>query len=231
MNEITAYSISDLTDWIIEPAPVKREWMDETPNKFAYRCLPLSMANSMGWVIRCPAKFMVTWNGKTYHKDSIEITPSGLPWVISHFGSGLLTFRLPWLFKTAKGGLLFRGAPNFYKKNCHALEGYVETDWLNFTSTMNWKIIEPNVTVGFQKHDPICFLQPLHAETLDDWECRMVELESVAELAQQYHEWKDSRVAFNRWPERGPKDWQKKYHLQAERRSIKLAPWPKSNSS
>ena len=61
--EITAYKIMD------NPPPIrtadrKREWMDDTQDRFAYRCLPLSIANQTGWEILSPAGFTARWNGK-----------------------------------------------------------------------------------------------------------------------------------------------------------------------
>lgn len=35
----------------LTPAPIDRDWMDATPDRFAYRCLPLVIANQAGWVI------------------------------------------------------------------------------------------------------------------------------------------------------------------------------------
>ena len=49
---------------LIRPAPVKREWMDNTPDSFAYRCLPLNIANAHGWEILCPCAFDALWNGE-----------------------------------------------------------------------------------------------------------------------------------------------------------------------
>ena len=50
------------------PAPLvpgvpERDWMDATGSRHAYRCLPLSMANTTGWDFLCPCGFTLTWNG------------------------------------------------------------------------------------------------------------------------------------------------------------------------
>jgi hypothetical protein len=47
----------------IRQAPAKRQWMDETPGSSAYRCLPLTAANSHGWELLCPVDFRVRWRG------------------------------------------------------------------------------------------------------------------------------------------------------------------------
>ena len=35
----------------IIPTPMKRSWMDNTPGKFAYHCVPLNVANTHGWSV------------------------------------------------------------------------------------------------------------------------------------------------------------------------------------
>ena len=58
--------------------------------------------------------------------------------VISHFGSGVLTFHAGYLFRTPPGWAVWaRGAPNTVKDGIVPLDGLVETDWLPFTFTMN----------------------------------------------------------------------------------------------
>src|SRR5205085_5948661 len=42
----------------------RREWMDETPGKYAYRCLPLTIANQTGWWVNNPVGFTAEWNGQ-----------------------------------------------------------------------------------------------------------------------------------------------------------------------
>jgi hypothetical protein len=192
--------------------------MDQTTNAFAYRCLPLTMANMMGWVIECPVTFTARWNGGKSHRDSIEFCfhDDNFNWpgiVMSHFGNGVITFQLPWLFRTnGRVGLLARGEPNTYKWNCHALEGYVETWWLTFTFTMNWKIVQPGLPVVFERGDPICFIQPYGIDILDGVRVREENMSVDPQLTKDFQAWSDSRKAFNADRERRPEDWQKRYH-------------------
>ena len=47
----------------IRPAPVERDWMEATSQRFAYRCLPLNIANAYGWEVLCNTSFLATWTG------------------------------------------------------------------------------------------------------------------------------------------------------------------------
>ena len=55
----------------IRPAEPTRPWMDQTPESFAYRCLPLNIANAHGWEILAPAAFDAYWNGGAAISDVI----------------------------------------------------------------------------------------------------------------------------------------------------------------
>src|SRR3954449_12981067 len=54
--------------WHWSWADWRRDWMDDTPNKFAYRCLPLTIANQTGWFVYNPVGFTAVWTGKTAPK-------------------------------------------------------------------------------------------------------------------------------------------------------------------
>jgi uncharacterized protein DUF6065 len=45
------------------PRSQNRYWMTATPKRFAYRCLPMVIANQSGWLILNRHKIAVTWNG------------------------------------------------------------------------------------------------------------------------------------------------------------------------
>lgn len=176
---LKAYALGSTDGWSIEPASPKRDWMDATFKKIAYRCLPLVAANQAGWVVRCPANLTAVWSGRpdnrgvrvSYDADCARF--EGI--AISHFGSGVLTFVLPWLFRTSPGyGLLLRGMTNDVKDNAIPLDGVVETDWSPYTFTMNWKLVRGDVPVRFAKGDAVCMIQPFRLDLLEQFDCSFV---------------------------------------------------------
>ena len=50
--KLTAY-VLDGHSIDLRPAPADRPWMDATHERYAYRCLPLTIANAHGWEILC----------------------------------------------------------------------------------------------------------------------------------------------------------------------------------
>jgi hypothetical protein len=153
--------------WGLRPSPVRRAWMTEHPT--AYQCLPMVVANQWGWQVTCPADVRVTWDGSASASGLlVEVDPRWAPAIKSQFGRGIVTFSPPWLFRTPPGWDLYaKGPGNRWKANCTPLEGVIETWWLNYTFTLNWKLIEPG-EVSFARGESLAQLVPVPHATFQD---------------------------------------------------------------
>lgn len=183
----------------IRPAPVERDWMDASDKRFAYRCLPLNIANAHGWEILCPSTFTAIWNGNV-SIDSVCIQPSyhTVAPAVSHFGQGTLTFHIPCLFRTEPGFDLMIGGPvNRPKDAIGPLSGVVETDWAPFTFTMNWKFTRKNVPVRFEQGEPFCHIFPIRRGEVEEVDPELRLLSEEPELREQFEQWSKQRGAFN----------------------------------
>lgn len=199
MAKLTCYQISDDAP-VIVPARSERAWMNATRQRFAYRCLPLTIANGMGWELLCPVTLTATWNGGPELDDIVIECADPVAvrrFAQSHFGHGVLTFQTHYLFRTDRAvGLWVRGSPNSPKDGIAPLDGIVETDWLNFTFTMNWMFTRPG-RVTFERDEPFCFLTPIRYRALDDL---VPEIRSIADnpwLAANYEAYAKLRRDFN----------------------------------
>ncbi len=194
-----AYEVSPCGDMPLRTAPVRRDWMDATDQRFAYRCLPLAIANQAGWLIHCPAGFRARWDGGP-HRHSLSILwDHGEPdsRILSHFGYGVLTFSIPYLFRSpASVNLWVKGPANYLKDGVQALEGVVETDWLPATFTMNWKFTRPGLDVHFERGEPICMVVPQARGLAECLEPVQTAITENPELQRHYLEWSASRDRF-----------------------------------
>ena len=181
----------------LETAPSQREWMTNTKGH-AYKCLPLVTANNLGWVLRCPSSFSAYWTGKK-GVNSVRIIPhtkEKIKCVSSHFGHGTLTFHPGFIFTTTKNhGLYVKGPTNLpdyeTKMGITPLEGLVETDWLQFSFTMNWKFTECRRLVTFYQDDIFCQFFPYPRSYVSQFETdtRLIEeTEGFDKSVEQYRE-------------------------------------------
>lgn len=219
-NKITVYRVDKkkpFPGWEFHTASPKRDWMDSY--KHFYRCLPMTIANQNGWIIPSPCDIHAIWFGGSDPKTSMHFwldkeynVPN--PWVKCHFIGGVITFEFDFIIKTnEKVNMLVRGAPNFYVDGLHPLEGVVETDWLNFSFTMNWKVTQPNKLVTFKKGDPICFIQPIPHNYAETFDFEIDFLENNKDLQEKFTEYNHSRIQFStdRTAGKHNKFWQKHY--------------------
>ncbi|MEX1183340.1 MAG: DUF6065 family protein [Gemmatimonadota bacterium] len=170
--ELCAYRVQEPSPELV-PAAVRREWMQDTFEHFATRCLPMMIANQSGWFILNSHGVRLTWNGGPKASDlRVEYAnevPADPP-IASHFGHGIATWRIPILFRTpANFNLWVRGPANTPKLGVYALEGVVETDWSTATFTMNWKLLNPDQSVTFEVGEPICMISPQRKSDLEQF--------------------------------------------------------------
>jgi hypothetical protein len=114
-NSIDGLS-EDLIKKIIVKPDKKRDWFDP----HFYNCLPLVVANTYGFIVKSQYAFNVFWDGGPY-RSSMQITeiheensePKVLD-VSSHFGHGILTVNVPFIFRTPPGiNLMTINPPNY----------------------------------------------------------------------------------------------------------------------
>jgi len=203
----------------IRPAVTERDWMDQTSERHAYRCLPLSIANAAGWEILNPSSFSAVWDGGPGPDAVRIISEDGTdPIGISLFGAGVLTFHVTGLFETEKNIQMWvSGSPNRVKDAIQPLTGIVETEWSPYTFTMNWKFTRTGQRVRFEKDEPFCFVMPISLDMLEGVEPEFRAMEANPELKEGFFEWSKSRSSFNAdlqdpSSEAAGQKWQKTYH-------------------
>jgi hypothetical protein len=206
---------------LIRPAEPTRPWMDRTPESFAYRCLPLNIANAHGWEILTPAGFEAYWRGGSSTADVVVRPDVGMPSSsapVSLFGQGTFTIHVQALFRTPPGwNLLAGGSPNSAKDGVAPLSGVIETDWAPYTFTMNWRFTRRNHWVRFEAGEPICFIQPAQRDALERMNPKFVPLSDNPDAARQFAAWSESRNSFQaKVAEKAPSaptdQWQKRYY-------------------
>lgn len=174
--------------------------MDEGTRGWANRCLPLRIANANGWFILNPGAVEIEWNGnRAVEALKVKSLDGSEPLAQSMFGFGIVTFVIPYLFRTPEGmNLLTRGPANSPKDGICALDGIVETDWLPFTFTMNWQVTRPGKKIRFDKEEPIAMLMPLRRGDTEGLEPQIWNMESEPELLRRFETWLADRQAAQR---------------------------------
>ena len=192
--------IKDVTSRIrIVPAQTRRGWMDETSDRHAYRCLPLAIANTYGWMILNVAPFAAEWDGGSgvdgvsvrAREDDADLIAESV------FGSGVLTFGVDGLFRTEPGyDLMVTGPLNAPKDAIQPLTGVVETDWSPFPFSMSWKFTRARTPVVFEQDEPICMIFPVRRGLLEAVEPEFRSFDEEPKVQETLSDWAESRAEF-----------------------------------
>jgi uncharacterized protein DUF6065 len=187
-----------------------RAWMEAIPGRIAHRCLPLLIANQAGWMILNRGRVTATWSGGDHPRECL-IESEGCPEPpLSHFGSGIITWRIPYLFRTPPGwNLLMRGPANLPKDGASSLEAVIETDWAVQPAFHSWKLTRAGLSVAWEDGEPICMILPQRRGEVESWQPRIDDVFQHQGLRLEYETFSRSRTEFNAARVGG--SWQKHY--------------------
>jgi hypothetical protein len=208
-SEIIVYRLDENKEiFKIVPSTLPRNWMDASTKKFAYKCLPLNIANQYGWTVLSPIDFSISWYGGDDPSD-VDISVSDLvsredsgfdTSVFNYFGNGVFTVHLDFILKTPEGfSTYIRGIPNEPKVGVKYLDAIVETDWLPLPFTYNIKVVEPG-TYHFKKGEPLFVFFPIERGTVENFKLINKSIKDDQEFYQDFVDYEDSRAEFQSTP-------------------------------
>lgn len=147
----------------------KRDWF----NPHAYFCLPLTVGNQYGFLIKSALDVEISWtdgsdeaivthlNNENHEKQIIK----------NGFGSGIVTVQNRFSLKTPPGvNLMTIQPPNMFLPGCVALTGVIECDNIRRDFTFNFKVTTPNTSIVISKGDPLGAFIPIPRYFVDKFE-------------------------------------------------------------
>jgi len=158
---------------------LKRDWFV----KHAYFCLPLTIANQYGFLVKSLYDFTVYWNGESY-PDSTKVEYSteskkilqelkGLQDINSHFGIGTITIQIGFSIRTPPNiNTLICNPPNIFIDGITHMSAVVETDNLRRDFTFNLKITRPHHSIQISKGDCIGYFLPYPRHFIDKYKLK-----------------------------------------------------------
>ncbi len=227
--ELLATPTHDVTGFELIPAAPQRGWMDETHVRFAYRCLPLSMANQSGWAVSCPLDFEAVWDGGgpegvIFTSPDAAAAERYAPYIGSRYGHGIVSIQIPYTFRTSPGyGLLVRGPANGYVMGAHPLDLFLDSSQGDTAFTLDWRLEQPGRPAAFAKGQPLCQLVPYPLDLLEALQPKFLPIGSDPGLQERFARWFESRNAFLDRRDRTDEEWQKDYFLGKDQGGEKVS--------
>lgn len=184
---------------VIQQSRIKRDWMDETYNKHAYQCLPMTVANVYGWEIQLEERLVVQWDGGNTPPVILEgeTTTSGRTQAVSSI-IGMISINMGWVINTEEGyNTWISGSPNYFVDGAAPLTATIPSYWWPDESQMNWKITKVGEPVVFEAGTPFCFFNIYDNSVLEDVEIMVSSLWDDMELVESRMKYGDMKAKNN----------------------------------
>jgi hypothetical protein len=168
MSILKAYKTNP-NSFILDPISVKRDWMDETPDGHAYRCFPVTMANTVGWTLSCPVDVSFIWDGKIdTTPDRVKIL-SGEQYCYTGRGQGSVSFNTGLILKSEKNISVLSITPqNYFYEDFEVMSSLISTSFFNVDFPLAIKVKIPNKEITIKAGTPIATIIPISLTSLKD---------------------------------------------------------------
>lgn len=158
----------------IKQTSIKRQWMEDTPGKHAYQCMPVSLANTIGWQISFPEDIIFRWDGISDSSDSHVKIIKGHRYCSTARGNATISFNTYLNIKTDEDvTTLIIPVPNNFNSDAQCFTALISTSFYKPMLPIAWKIITPNKDVVIPAGEPVATIIPISLGSLQDFEVKI----------------------------------------------------------
>lgn len=173
------------SEFNIEPMSIKRDWMDATSDKHAYRCFPVTQANVIGWNLSCEKDIIFTWDGINDQTDqhvkivSPKHSYAGRGQSSVSLGTGLI-------FRTDKDVSIWTINPvNYFSDEFETMSNLISTSWYDNPLPLALKAKKANTEIIIKAGTPIATIIPISLTNLNNTCINIVEFSDPQNLRNQ----------------------------------------------
>ena len=142
-----------------------RDWMDSSVDKQAYKCLPVTLANCLGWSFSLPEDISFILHSST---DTVEIL-SGHKYSSIDRTNGTISFISGLTIQTdTPTSLLIMPVPNQFIDGVVPFTSIVNTSVLKAPLPSAWKITRYDQNITIKSGTPIAAILPISLTGLQD---------------------------------------------------------------
>jgi hypothetical protein len=169
--KITVYK-NNQTRSKIEQTKLKRDWMDETVNAHAYKCFPVSLANTVGWSISFLDDIEFIWDGiSDTTPDHVKIISDPGDVCTGQRANTTISFYSGFYFDTDEDvSMLQIVPPNFFVDGATPFTTIISTSVLQEAIPIAWKITRPNTVIKIPAGMPVATFIPISLKKYQDIE-------------------------------------------------------------
>lgn len=161
---------------ILSPMPIKRDWMDLTEDKHAYRCFPVTQANMIGWNLSSNQDIKFIWNGiNNTSSDNITIL-EGLDFTYTGRGQSTVSIHTGLIFRSEQNISLFTINPvNYFNEDFETMSSLISSSFLDSGFPLAIKARTANKEITIKAGTPLATIVPVSLTAMDNTSIEIVD--------------------------------------------------------
>jgi hypothetical protein len=154
---------------IIAPMSIKRDWMDVTPEKHAYRCFPVTQANMVGWSLSSAKDIKFVWNGiNDTNSENVTIL-DGLGFTYTGRGQSTVSINTGLTFRSEQNiSMLTINPVNYFNDDFETMSSLISTSWLDTGFPLAIKARSANKEITIKAGTPLATIIPISLTAMDN---------------------------------------------------------------
>lgn len=155
----------------ISPLTIKRQWMDDTFDKHAYHCFPISLSNGLGWGISFPKDISFIWDGISDSTDTHVKVLSGNEYVSTSRANATISFNTNLVIKTPENlSMMAMPTPNWPIDGVWPFTTIISTSFFRGIFPIAWRITRANEIITIPANTPVASIMPISLSQLNNSE-------------------------------------------------------------
>lgn len=152
----------------IQPMSIKRDWMDNTSEKHAYRCFPVTQANVVGWSLSCKEDIIFTWDGINDQTDQhVKIKSPDNSY--SGRGQSSISLNTSLVFRTDPDvSILTINPVNYFNDEFETMSNLISTSFYDNPIPLALKAKKANQETIIKAGTPVATIIPISLTALNN---------------------------------------------------------------
>lgn len=165
---------------IISPMSIKRDWMDATEDKHAYRCFPVTQANMIGWNLSCSQDIKFIWNGINNTSSENVTILDGLDFTYTGRGQSTVSIHTGLTFRSEQNISMFTINPvNYFNEDFETMSSLISTSFLDTGFPLAIKARNPNKEITIKAGTPLATIVPISLTAMDNTAIEIIDYSDV----------------------------------------------------
>ena len=155
----------------LDQLPLQRDWMNETFDRHAYQCFPVSLSNRLGWGISYPEDITFVWDGINDSTDKHVKVLQGEKYTHPGRGNRTISFYTDLVFDFEETtSLLTMPVPNQFIRGAQCMSTIISPSALQGEIPIAWMITEPNIEITIPAGTPIAAVIPINLTEVQEYD-------------------------------------------------------------